>query len=141
MTWQFSKATGFSKQPKTGVSAGCVAVSDADYAGLFAAQSKRARITPAADGSPQAVDGEGAVIDISTIATAGTYAKPYTPTLADKAITALASAKAYTQSEYTDFGDAIPDAWKTYLKALRDIANGTDRTAVRAAPAASHDKN
>ncbi|MCG0998751.1 hypothetical protein [Acetobacter persici] len=69
---------------------------------------------------------EPAVIDISIIATVGTYAKPYTPTLAANAITSLASAKAYTQSEYTDFGDAIPDAWKTYLKALRDIANGTD---------------
>lgn len=128
MTWQFSETTGFSQQPESGVSAGCVAVSDADYAGLFAAQSKGARITTAADGSPQAVDGEGAAIDLSTVATAGTYAKLYTPTLADKAITALASAKAYTQSEYTDFGDAIPDTWKTYLKALRDIANGTDTT-------------
>ena len=128
MTWQFSETTGFSIQPETGVSAGCIAVSDADYAGLFAAQAKGARIIPAADGAPQAVDGYGVVIDISTVATAGTYAKLYTPTLADKAITALAPAKAYTQSEYTDFGDAIPDTWKTYLKKLRDIANGTDTT-------------
>ena len=128
MTWQFSATTGFRPMPTTGLTTGCVEVSDATYSALFAAQAKGAKIAAATDGSPQAVDGAGAVIDLSTVASATTYAVAYTPTIADKATSALSSAKSYTKSEYTDYGDDIPDSWKTYLKALRDIANGTDTT-------------
>lgn len=126
MTWQFSETTGFVPLLESGLTSGCSEVQDATYAALFAAQAKGAKITAGADGSPQAVDGAGAVIDLSTVASATTYAAAYTPTLADKATSALSSAKSYTQSEYTDYGDDIPDAWKTYLKALRAIADGTD---------------
>lgn len=135
MSWQFSTASGFMPLPESGVATGCVGVDDSTYTALFAAQAKGAKITSASDGSPQAVDGNGAVIDLKMVASATTYAQQYTPTLSDEAYTALVAAKTYTQSEYTDFGDAIPDPWKTYLKALRDIANGTDTTST-ALPAA-----
>lgn len=128
MTWQFSETTGFQPMPTSGMTTGCVEVSDATYSALFAAQAKGAKIVPASDGSPYAVDGAGSVIDLSTVASATTYAMAYTPTLADMATSALSTGKSYTQSEYTDYGDDIPDAWKTYLKALRNIANGTDTT-------------
>lgn len=126
MTWQFSQETGFTHIPSTGLMSGCVEVADSTYAALFIAQAKGAKITTDSNGSPHAVDGTGAVIDLSTVDDATSYAQQYIPTLADKAASALSSAKSYTQSEYTDYGDDIPDSWKAYLKALRDIANGTD---------------
>lgn len=50
------------------------------------------------------------------------------PTLAERAATALASARTYVSNNYTMLNEATPDTWVTYLKALMAIINGTDTT-------------
>ena len=54
----------------------------------------------------------------------GSSALPF----AIQATFALNSGKKYVNDEYLVYGETVPDAWTTYLKALRAISDGTDTT-------------
>ena len=57
------------------------------------------------------------------------YTPAVTPqTLAQQATTVLATQKTYVTNTYLVYGETVPDAWTTYLKALRAISDGTDTT-------------
>ena len=111
-------------------------VSDADYAALFLAQSKGAKIVAGSDGKPTAVSevGNGSLIDLSTVTDASNYFAPIA--LAAQAATALTAARTYVMNNYYLLDETPPDSWVTYQKALRAIANGADTksTALPVAP-------
>ncbi|WP_278368052.1 hypothetical protein [Acetobacter orientalis] len=59
--------------------------------------------------------------------------------LKTQAETLLKSQQAYVMQNYAIYGDETPTEWLTYLKALREIASGTDTTSTTlpTAPATS----
>lgn len=105
-----------------------VVVSDADYAALFLAQRKGAKIRSSASGALEAVSefGAGAVIDLTTVSENSSYVPKQT--LAEQASDALSVARTTVMNDYYLVNETIPQAWVDYQVALRGIANGTDTT-------------
>ncbi|WP_395371475.1 hypothetical protein [Komagataeibacter diospyri] len=134
---KFSPATGgfYLVGISSAVPTDAIDVTAADYAALMAAQAKGATIRADANGAPEAVAGNGAVIDLTTVTTTATFTYAPPITLQQQAATAFSAASDLMWDEYGCLGETPPTEWTTYLKALRAIASGTDTTSTALPPA------
>ncbi|GBR21149.1 hypothetical protein AA105894_2727 [Asaia spathodeae NBRC 105894] len=105
------------------------------YASIMTAINNGATLSADATGNPVIKDGSGNVIAPASVKADTSYAP--VQTLQSKAQDELSAQQTLVMRNYTVFGDATPDAWITYLKALRAIADGSDTTstALPSAPA------
>ncbi|GBQ32312.1 hypothetical protein HLH34_04495 [Gluconacetobacter azotocaptans] len=141
MSWQYSSSGGF--RPATtadAVSSGYTFVDDDTYASLFEAQAKGARIQANASGAPEAIDGNGNVVDLSTVASTATYVQTVTVTLAQQAQAAMSIVNQQAALAAV-MGQTFGPAMRAYVTALQVIVAGTDTTSapLPAAPAAYTD--
>jgi len=125
-TYFLASGPGFYDSRISAVPDGSVAVPADTYESIMTAINNGALLSADSSGNPVIKDGSGNVIAPPSVKADTSYAP--VQTLQSKAQSELAMQQALVMRTYTVFGDATPDAWITYLKALRAIANGSDTT-------------
>lgn len=135
-TYFLSSGPGFYDSRISNVPEGAVLVETDTYTAIMTAINNGATLSADEGGNPVIKDGSGNVIAPNSVTEESDYAP--VQTLQSKAQSELAMQQAAVMRTYTVFGDATPDAWVTYLKALRSISNGSDTTSTSlpSAPAA-----
>ncbi|MBM9401537.1 hypothetical protein JUN65_08050 [Gluconacetobacter azotocaptans] len=128
MSWQYSSSGGFRPAATAdAVSSGYTFVDDDTYASLFKAQAKGARIQANASGAPEAIDGNGNVVDLSAVASTATYAQTVTVTLVQQAQAAMATVNQKANLAAA-MGQTFGPAMRAYVTALQAISAGADTT-------------
>ncbi|MFC0509738.1 hypothetical protein [Asaia spathodeae] len=134
-TYFVAAGPGFYDSRIAAVPENAVLVQADTYASIMTAINNGATLSADATGNPVIKDGSGNVIAPASVKADTSYAP--VQTLQSKAQDELSAQQTLVMRNYTVFGDATPDAWITYLKALRAIADGSDTTstALPSAPA------
>lgn len=125
-TYFLASGPGFYDSRISAAPAGAVLVQTDTYTAIMTAINNGATLSADASGNPVIKDGAGNVIAPASVTDTASYAA--VQTLQSKAASELARQQAAVMRTYTVFGDATPDAWITYLKALRAISDGSDTT-------------
>lgn len=105
-----------------------VVISSETFDALLKAQAKGGRISPGNNGAPVALAPDGSAIDLATVDTVASYLSVPVPSLEQQAQDLFDAASSKMWTDYGCLGESPPEAWTTYLKALRAIATGADRT-------------